>query len=222
MDSLITPALTERLERLRDDETAIFNESIPRSRAWLEQASAVMPNGVPVSWMSGFWRHSPVVAVSGSGTTFTDLDGNTYRDFNLCDLAMAAGFAPPPVVEAISRQAALGNHFLLPTTDAYEVSQLLGRSLRSSPMAVHAVGVWCERRRPSTGPGVHRPATGRGLPGQVPRAHGRDAVVQGEPDGLGLPEGSGAHLTAVPFNDLAALEARWRMTTWRQSSWSRS
>ena len=24
-----------------------------------------MPNGVPVSWMAGFWRHSPVVAVSG-------------------------------------------------------------------------------------------------------------------------------------------------------------
>lgn len=30
---------------------------------------------------------------------------------------------------------------------------------------------------------------------------------KGEPDGLGLPQGSGAHVTAVPFNDLPALEA---------------
>ena len=67
MESLITPALQSRLERLRDDETATFNASIPRSRAWLADAAQLMPNGVPVSWMSGFWRHSPVVAVSGSG-----------------------------------------------------------------------------------------------------------------------------------------------------------
>jgi glutamate-1-semialdehyde aminotransferase len=101
MESLITPALQTRLEHLRDAETATFNDSIPKSRAWLAQAADLMPNGVPVSWMSGFWRHSPVVAVSGSGSIFTDLDGNTYRDFNLCDLAMAAGFAPPPIVRAI-------------------------------------------------------------------------------------------------------------------------
>ena len=166
-----------------------------------------MPNGVPVSWMSGFWRHSPVVAVSGSGSVFTDLDGNTYRDFNLCDLAMAAGFAPPPIVDAIADQAALGNHFLLPTTDALEVSRLLRETVRSASLAVHPVGVRGERRRPSRCQGVHRPATCRGLPGQVPRTRGRDALVRRRAGRPGPPDGSGAHLTAVPFNDLAALEA---------------
>lgn len=207
MDSLITPALTERLERLRDAETATFNDSIPRSRAWLAQASDLMPNGVPVSWMSGFWRHSPVVAVSGSGTTFVDLDDNSYRDFNLCDLAMAAGFAPPPIVEAISRQAALGNHFLLPTTDAREVSQLLADrfSLPRWQYTLSASGANVDALR------LARAFTGRQrVVVFQAKYHGHmDEMLwsQGEPDGLGLPEGSGAHLTAVPFNDIHALEA---------------
>jgi glutamate-1-semialdehyde 2,1-aminomutase len=207
MDSLITAALTERLERLRDDETATFNESIPRSRAWLEQASDLMPNGVPVSWMSGFYRHSPVVAVSGSGSTFVDLDGNTYRDFNLCDLAMAAGFAPPPIVEAISRQASLGNHFLLPTTDAHEVSQLLADrfGLPRWQYTLSASGANVDALR------LARASTGRQrVVVFQAKYHGHmDEMLwsKDEPDGLGLPEGSGAHLTAVPFNDLPALEA---------------
>jgi glutamate-1-semialdehyde 2,1-aminomutase len=207
MDSLITPALTERLERLRDEETSTFNESIPRSRAWLDQASDTMPNGVPVSWMSGFYRHSPVVAVSGSGSTFTDLDGNTYRDFNLCDLAMAAGFAPPAVVEAISRQAALGNHFLLPTSDALEVSQLLaGRfGLPRWQYTLSASGANVDALR------LARAFTGRQrVVVFQAKYHGHmDEMLwsQDEPDGLGLPEGSGAHLTAVPFNDVPALDA---------------
>ncbi len=125
MESVITSPLRARLEQVRDREMADFHAAIPRSRAWLDSAADLMPNSVPVSWMAGFWRHSPVVAVSGSGSTFTDLDGRSYRDFNLCDFAMAAGFAPPAIVEAVTRQTALGNHFLLPTEDAVEVCHLL-------------------------------------------------------------------------------------------------
>lgn len=207
MESLITPALETRLEQLRDAETEKFNASIPQSRAWLKQASELMPNGVPVSWMSGFYRHSPVVAVSGSGTIFTDLDGNKYRDFNLCDLAMAAGFAPPPIVDALAQQAALGNHFLLPTNDALEVSQLLRDrfGLPCWQYTLSASGANVDALR------VARAFTGRQrVVVFQAKYHGHvDEMLwsQGEPDGLGLADGSGAHLTAVPFNDLPALEA---------------
>ncbi len=207
MESLITPDLQQRLERLRDGETATFDKSIPRSRAWLAEAGELMPNGVPVSWMSSFWRHSPVVAVSGSGSTFTDLDGNTYRDFNLCDLAMAAGFAPPPIVDAISQQAALGNHFLLPTTDALEVSRLLRDrfGLPRWQYTLSASGANVDALR------VARAFTDRQrVVVFQAKYHGHmDEMLwsKDEPDGLGLPAGSGAHLTAVPFNDLTALEA---------------
>ena len=84
-----------------------------------------MPGGVPMAWMRSLYRHAPVVAVRGSGSRFEDLDGNAYLDFNACDLAMPAGFAPEPIVRAIHDQALLGNHFLLPTIDAVEVCRLL-------------------------------------------------------------------------------------------------
>lgn len=207
MESLITPALQTRLEHLRDAETVAFNESIPQSRAWLAEARTLMPNGVPVSWMSGFYRHSPVVAVSGSGSTFTDLDGNRYRDFNLCDLAMAAGFAAQPIVEAVTRQAALGNHFLLPTTDAIEVSRLLRDrfGMPSWQYTLSASGANVDALR------LARAFTGRQrVVVFQAKYHGHmDEMLwsKDQPDGLGLPDGSGAHLTAVPFNDLPALEA---------------
>ena len=207
MESVISGPMRTRLERLRDDEMSAFNAAIPRSRAWLESARNLMPNGVPVSWMSGFWRHSPVVAVSGSGSTFADLDGRRYRDFNLCDLAMAAGFAPPAIVEAISRQAALGNHFLLPPPRTPQRSVTCSGS-----------GSRCQRgssrcQRPEPTP-TRCAWYGRSLVTRrswsSTQIHGHlDELLwtHGEPDGVGLPEGSGRHVVTIPFNDTAALEA---------------
>ena len=207
MDSVITTTTSRTLERLRDDETAAFHDAIPRSLDWLAQARPLMPNGVPVSWMSGFWRHSPVVVVSGTGSAFTDLDGRWYRDFNLCDLAMAAGFAPEPIVKAISEQAALGNHFLLPTQDALTVSRLLADrfDLPAWQYTLSASGANVDALR------VARAFTGRQRVLVFDaKYHGHmDEMLwsQGEPDGVGLPTGSDAHVTTVPFNDIAALDA---------------
>lgn len=206
MESVIDGPMRARLERLRDDEMSGFNAAIPRSRAWLESSRDLMPNGVPVSWMSGFWRHLPVVAVSGSGSTFTDLDGRSYRDFNLCDLAMAAGFAPPAIVDAISRQAALGNHFLLPTTQAAEVCHLLRErfALPAWQFTVSASGANAEALR------LVRAFTGRQkivVFGAKYHGHLDELLwTGGQPDGVGLPEGSGRHVLTIPFNDVAALE----------------
>jgi glutamate-1-semialdehyde 2,1-aminomutase len=114
----VEPALIERAREILAHELEIFRERTPRSAQWLADAERAMPGGVPMAWMRSLYRHAPVVAVSGSGSRFTDLDGNTYLDFNACDLAMPAGFAPEPIVRAIGDQALLGNHFLLPTTDS--------------------------------------------------------------------------------------------------------
>ena len=119
-DSLILSA-----RAVIDRELKTFGERTPRSARWLADAERVMPGGVPMAWMRSLYRHAPVVAVRGSGSRFEDLDGNTYLDFNACDLAMPAGFAPEPIVRAIQDQALLGNHFLLPTTDTVEVCRLL-------------------------------------------------------------------------------------------------
>lgn len=121
VDSFVVDRAREILVR----ETNAFAQRTPKSNGWLADADHAMPSGVPMAWMRAMYRHTPVVAASGSGSTFTDIDGNTFVDFNSCDLAMPAGYAPPAIVIAIQRQAALGNHFLLPTEDALAVCQLL-------------------------------------------------------------------------------------------------
>ncbi len=121
----VDPALIARARVIAARESEAFNHRIPRSLAWLAEADSQMPGGVPMAWMRGLYRHSPVVIERGEGSTFTDIDGNTYIDFNSCDLAMPAGYAPEPIVRATVQQAGRGNHFLLPTTDAVDVCRLL-------------------------------------------------------------------------------------------------
>jgi glutamate-1-semialdehyde 2,1-aminomutase len=207
MDTLITTGLRDKLVEIQQREDEQFGARIPRSLAWLEQAKDVMPNGVPMSWMVEFWKHSPVVVASGSGSSFTDIDGNSYRDFNLCDLAMAAGFAPSAIVNAVSAQAARGNHFLLPTEDALIVSRLLGDrfGLPYWQYTLSASGANTEAMR------LARAFTDRE---QIVtfewKYHGHmDEMMWGQegPLGIGISAGSGGAMREVPFNDLTALES---------------
>ena len=64
------------------------------------------------------------------GARFTDVDGFTYSDFNIADMSMFCGYAPEPVVRAVSDRMARGNQFLLPTEDAIVVSEELARRYR--------------------------------------------------------------------------------------------
>ena len=41
-----------------------------------------------MSWMFGLYRTPPLYIDRGQGASFTDVDGNDYLDFNLCDLSM--------------------------------------------------------------------------------------------------------------------------------------
>src|SRR3954469_6451027 len=125
--SLISRIDRTALAALRTREEAAFAARTPKSRAWLERGRASMPNGVPVAWMAGLFRHNPVVAVGGTGAVFRDLDGNAYCDFNVADLAMTMGFGPRPIVDAVSRAVASGAHFLQPVEDTLSVTEELAR-----------------------------------------------------------------------------------------------
>ena len=62
---------------------------------------------------------------AGEGCRFTDVDGNSYVDFNQADLSATCGFAPPAVLEAIAQRAARGLQFLLPVEEAIDAAELL-------------------------------------------------------------------------------------------------
>src|SRR6478736_10336266 len=117
----------ERVRELKNVEDARFAATHPKSAALIERGRTVMPNGVPMAWQVGSYHHLPMWVAEGKGTRLTDVDGNTYVDFNIADLSMFCGYAPEPLVRAVSEQVARGNQFLLPTEDAIVVSEELGR-----------------------------------------------------------------------------------------------
>jgi glutamate-1-semialdehyde 2,1-aminomutase len=209
----IDDALVSRAREILGRELETFRERTPLSARWLADAEGVMPGGVPMAWMRSLYRHAPVVAVRGSGSRFEDLDGNTYLDFNACDLAMPAGFAPEPIVRAIHDQALLGNHFLLPTTDTIEVCQLLTErfGLPQWQFTLSATGANTDALR------IARVATGRstvlvfdgkyhGHLDQTLWSRDDSGVMDAELSGL---DPSTALMTDVlPYNDPDALRAR--------------
>jgi glutamate-1-semialdehyde 2,1-aminomutase len=199
------------LADLRAREDAAFAARTPKSRAWLEAGRASMPNGVPVAWMAGLYRHNSIVAAGGEGSTFRDIDGNRYCDFNVCDLAMTMGYGPQPIVDAVSRAVANGAHFLLPVEDTRAVTEELARrvGLPAWQFTLSASAANTEVMR------IARFITGRTkiliFDGQY-HGHIDESLVTDHGAGtVPLQHGVSARTARdsiiVPFNDLAAAEA---------------
>lgn len=123
-ESGVDPA---RAKRIKDREDARFHAEHPRSMELRRRGMAVMPNGVPMAWHRGSYHHEPPWVSHASGARFTDVDGHTYSDFNIADMSMFCGYAPEPIVRAVTDAMKRGNQFLLPTEDAIIVSEELGR-----------------------------------------------------------------------------------------------
>ena len=209
MPSAVDPALVKRLKDAEDDR---FHREHPRSIALRERASAVMPNGVPMAWLRGSYHHEPMWIDHASGARFTDVDGHTYSDFNIADLSMFCGYAPEPVVRAVTEAMQRGNQFLLPTEDAIVVSEELGRryGLPKWQYTSSASQANVEVIR------VARVVTGRDkvlfFDGKY-HGHFDQTLVQLDGHGelvaeeRGLPVTVTAQSVIVPFNDPAALAA---------------
>lgn len=120
----------ERVRELKAREDARFIAEHPRSIGLIERARRSMPHGVPMQWFSSSYSHPPMFAAAGKGARFTDVDGHEYVDFNIADMSMFCGYAPEPVVRAVSDRVAQGSQFLLPTEDAIWVAEELARRWR--------------------------------------------------------------------------------------------
>jgi glutamate-1-semialdehyde 2,1-aminomutase len=200
----------QKLKALRRREDEAFLRRTVKSAAMRERASAHLPNGVPMTWMTGLYRTPPIYIDHGNGATFTDIDGNEYLDFNVCDLSMTIGFGNEIVAEAVARQARRGVHFLLPGEDAVVVAELLAARVGRPhwQFTLSATGANIEVMR------VARFITGRHklvifgghYHGHLDETLVREEAGKSVPDTTGLPPGSAEHTIVVPFNDLAALE----------------
>ena len=120
------PPWKNNLDALHRLEMERFRQRIPKSLALHERGKAVMPNGVPATWMVGLHDHPPIFVAEGAGAYLLDVDGNRYLDMNHADLSMSCGYAHPAVVSAVCAQVSKGSQFLLPSQLAIDVSELLG------------------------------------------------------------------------------------------------
>jgi glutamate-1-semialdehyde aminotransferase len=199
-----------RLAELRVSEDQEFARRTERSRTLRTRASMHLPGAVPMSWMFGLYRTPPIYVDGGEGARFTDVDGNEYLDFNLCDLSMTIGYGNEAVTAALGQQARRGAHYLLPTQDAIVVSEILAErmGLPFWQFTLSASGSNTEVIR------IARFMTGRSrivIFGGHYHGHIEETLVREEdggsvPETAGLSPGSATHTVIVPFNDLRALE----------------
>lgn len=79
-----------------------MNETLERSAELLQRRRQFVPNAIGI--------FNPATAVSAKGAMITDADGRTMIDFAGGIGVVNAGHCPPPVVEAIAKQAATMIH----------------------------------------------------------------------------------------------------------------
>ena len=205
------PSVDRALVReLKQVEDARFRAEHPRSLELRERARRSMPNGVPMAWFMSSYHDAPPWVAEGRGARFTDVDGHIYHDFNIADLSMFCGYAPEPLVRAVTERMARGHQFLLPNEDAIVVSEELARrfGLPKWQFTVSATQANTEAIR------VARVATGRDrvllFDGHY-LGHFDEALVELGEDGRLVPEERGVpaavteQTVLVPLNDLEAL-----------------
>jgi glutamate-1-semialdehyde 2,1-aminomutase len=122
--SVLDPGL---VRRLLDRERERFVAERPRTRELLERGRRSMPHGVPMQWFHETEDHPLLYVAEGQGAHFTDVDGHRYLDMNIADMSMFCGYAPEPVVRAVTERVARGSQFLLPDEDAIWVAEELVR-----------------------------------------------------------------------------------------------
>jgi glutamate-1-semialdehyde aminotransferase len=210
---MAAPAVIDRhrLDSLEARENARFEAERPKSMALLERSRRTMPRGVPMSWMDDLYEHPPVFVAHGHGATITDVDGHSYLDMYVADMAAFCGHAPDAVVEAVSRRMALGNQFLMPGEDSIVVAEhLVARyGMPKWQFTLSATQANTEVLR------LARAATGREIvllfDGKY-HGHGEATLVvleNGEvkPEEHGLPRWITGQARIIGFNDVDALEA---------------
>jgi glutamate-1-semialdehyde 2,1-aminomutase len=121
----LTEQQRARLASIRQREDDTFRTRVPKSLTLSVRARELMPSGVPMAWMAGYYRTPPLWAARGSGATFTDVDGNAYLDFNICDMSAVLGYAHPRLIQVIGEQAERGVQLFLPVESAFAVCEQL-------------------------------------------------------------------------------------------------
>lgn len=212
-ESVIGGVETHRIESLHAREAARYAAARPKAAALAAAGHHGYYAGLPLQWMLDWPMPFAMVVAHASGATLTDIDGHTLADFCLGDTGSMFGHSPPPVVRAITAQAARGLTYMLPTEDTLAVGELLVERFGLPHWQIATTASDANRFALR----LARAVTGRD---QVVVMNGcyhgavddtfvtlKDGRAVNRPGLFGQVTDLTAHTRVVEFNDLPALEA---------------
>ncbi len=201
------------VETLAARERARFLEQNPKSIALAERARHSLFGGVPMHWMSDWSTPSPLFVSRAQGARFYDVDGHEYVDFCLGDTGSMFGHSPAPIARALAEQGGNGLTSMLPGEDAVVAGELLAERFGLPYWQVATTATDANRfvlrwARAISGRKVVLVFDGcyHGTVDDVMVRHQNGRTAH-RPGLLGQAYDLTQYSRAVPFNDLAALEA---------------
>jgi glutamate-1-semialdehyde 2,1-aminomutase len=209
---------TSRVAELIAGEEEKFRKARPRSLKLWTEAREVLPRGVPSSFQDA--APQPIFMERGKGSRVWDVDGNEYVDFHNGFGVMVVGHAHPKIVEAVTRQIALGSHYAQPVENSIIVARELKRRFHqpkwrftnsgteSTLDAVRiARGFTGRERLVKIEASYHGHHDALMVSVEPPRdLMGPPEAPASVPQSEGIPAAIVELTTVVPFNDLPALE----------------
>ena len=194
----------------------MYPDSKSRSQKLYDRALTSLPGGN--SRTTVFMKPYPIYAARGEGCRVWDVDGNEYIDCVNNFTSLIHGHAHPLLVEAATRQLALGSAFGLPTLSEIELAELLVSRLPSVEqvrftnsgteavmMALKAARAFTGRPKIAKCEGAYHGSYDYAEVSldPTPEAWGRNAPVS-VAYARGTPDNVLADVVTIPFNDAEA------------------
>ena len=185
----------------------------PTSLTLSKLANAHFLYGVPMHWMNDWGTPVPLFVEQALGAHFTCADGIDYSDFCLGDTGAMFGHSPPAVAKAITNQASKGFTAMLPSTlapnagealsDFFGLSywQLATTATDANRFVLRWARAVSNRKKVLVFDGCYHGTVDDTMLDML------DGKAVNRTSLLGQVQDLTLHSVAVPFNDLAAVEA---------------